>query len=251
MVDVVVRLLRMALLDGLDRIAWSRLHHAYGPATDVPALLRALVFPETFGPGGSNALVWQRDCYEAIERAVDDVACFFDAPDEATSLEALALVTWFPRQRERLGPKLTGAVSALLGVRRGTALVPLAHLAPREGRELSMTHLRSDDPVVALHAACARVISGVDDVDDQTLSLLVRPSVSLQMESPLAGTLDGLVGRCLRLLPAKHLAVAVGAMAHMLGDAPGPMQRLSLCGAGRPAPAGSVSPLRPSYSACT
>ncbi len=32
----------MALLDGLDAVAWSRYRHAYGPATDVPALLRAL-----------------------------------------------------------------------------------------------------------------------------------------------------------------------------------------------------------------
>jgi hypothetical protein len=35
----------MALLDGLDAVHWSRLRHAYGPATDVPGLLRALVDP--------------------------------------------------------------------------------------------------------------------------------------------------------------------------------------------------------------
>jgi hypothetical protein len=33
----------MPLLDGLDAIDWARLSHAYGPATDVPGLLRALV----------------------------------------------------------------------------------------------------------------------------------------------------------------------------------------------------------------
>jgi hypothetical protein len=32
----------MALLEGLEAIDWSRYHHAYGPATDVPGLLRAL-----------------------------------------------------------------------------------------------------------------------------------------------------------------------------------------------------------------
>jgi hypothetical protein len=37
----------MALLDGLDAIDWTQLSHAYGPATDVPDLLRALVDPET------------------------------------------------------------------------------------------------------------------------------------------------------------------------------------------------------------
>ncbi|MDX2642519.1 hypothetical protein PV341_02860 [Streptomyces sp. PA03-1a] len=30
----------------LDRVAWAELHHAYGPAGDVPALLRALTSPE-------------------------------------------------------------------------------------------------------------------------------------------------------------------------------------------------------------
>lgn len=35
----------MALLDGLSDVEWSRLHHAYGVAADVPDLLRALADP--------------------------------------------------------------------------------------------------------------------------------------------------------------------------------------------------------------
>jgi len=35
----------MSLLDGLDAIDWGKLSHAYGRATDVPDLLRALVNP--------------------------------------------------------------------------------------------------------------------------------------------------------------------------------------------------------------
>ena len=30
----------IALLDGLDDVPWSKLQYAYGPATDVPVLLR-------------------------------------------------------------------------------------------------------------------------------------------------------------------------------------------------------------------
>src|SRR5437764_147046 len=30
------------MLEGLERVDWARLRHAYGPATDVPDLLRAL-----------------------------------------------------------------------------------------------------------------------------------------------------------------------------------------------------------------
>jgi len=33
----------LAMLDGLDTVDWSSLRHAYGEATDVPALLRALL----------------------------------------------------------------------------------------------------------------------------------------------------------------------------------------------------------------
>jgi hypothetical protein len=36
----------MALLDALDAVDWSRYRHAYGPATDVPGLLRALAHDE-------------------------------------------------------------------------------------------------------------------------------------------------------------------------------------------------------------
>src|SRR2546430_17092296 len=33
-------------LEGLDQVAWSQLHHAYGPAADVPDQLRALRSPD-------------------------------------------------------------------------------------------------------------------------------------------------------------------------------------------------------------
>lgn len=39
------------MLDGLERVDWSRYHHAYGPATDVPALLRALADERTATDG--------------------------------------------------------------------------------------------------------------------------------------------------------------------------------------------------------
>lgn len=36
----------MSVFDDIDAVPWSRLHHAYGPATDVPFLLKTLMFPE-------------------------------------------------------------------------------------------------------------------------------------------------------------------------------------------------------------
>lgn len=51
----------MALLQGLDRIDWNTLHHAYGPATDVPDLLRALVEP---APGAGDRDVFEQVTWE-------------------------------------------------------------------------------------------------------------------------------------------------------------------------------------------
>jgi hypothetical protein len=31
------------MLEGLDAIHWAEMHHAYGPATDVPDLIRSLL----------------------------------------------------------------------------------------------------------------------------------------------------------------------------------------------------------------
>lgn len=36
----------MSVFDCIDTVPWSRLHHAYGPATDVPDLLKALMWPD-------------------------------------------------------------------------------------------------------------------------------------------------------------------------------------------------------------
>ena len=33
------------MLEGLDHVDWANLYHAYGPATDVPGLIRALASP--------------------------------------------------------------------------------------------------------------------------------------------------------------------------------------------------------------
>src|SRR5262245_22559878 len=38
--------LPMSLWDEIETVSWANLHHAYGPATDVPDLLRALMNPE-------------------------------------------------------------------------------------------------------------------------------------------------------------------------------------------------------------
>jgi hypothetical protein len=38
------RLYHLHVLEDIDNVSWSKINHAYGPATDVPAQLRALAF---------------------------------------------------------------------------------------------------------------------------------------------------------------------------------------------------------------
>ena len=40
----------MSVFNEIDAVSWAELHHAYGPATDVPDLLRALMTPEAASP---------------------------------------------------------------------------------------------------------------------------------------------------------------------------------------------------------
>ncbi len=44
------------MFETLDTVDWSRFHHAYGPAADVPSLLRTLVLPEAPSATGKTAL---------------------------------------------------------------------------------------------------------------------------------------------------------------------------------------------------
>lgn len=58
------------LLEGLERIEWSRLHHAHGEASDTPALLRALLSEHDdhrdFACQLLHETIWHQGCvYEA------------------------------------------------------------------------------------------------------------------------------------------------------------------------------------------
>jgi hypothetical protein len=60
---------------GLDAVAWAKIEHAYGPAVDVPDLIRALVSPDAKIRGGAwyqlHGNLWhQGTIYEATAYAV-------------------------------------------------------------------------------------------------------------------------------------------------------------------------------------
>jgi hypothetical protein len=85
------------MLEGLDRIDWSKLGHAYGPATDVPGLLRQLASADI--DDRKNAMhelygnIWhQGTVYEASAHAVSFLIELLQAEDVGGKDEILILL---------------------------------------------------------------------------------------------------------------------------------------------------------------
>lgn len=160
-------------------------------------------------------LIYRRDCYEAVERAVPVFARFIDDADLETALEAIAAVTWFPRVADLVGASLTQAVRCNQLARAGTALVAAAHLRLPCAAELADSFIDAKDRVFAIHAACASVLSGIDA--GRAAGVLTAPLGRLaDVRTPLTGTVGELVGRCLPLLPATDLEAALDALIRQL-----------------------------------
>lgn len=88
------------MLDGLDKVDWDRLHHAYGSAVDVPNQLRTLTSTDTEARAEAwNALygnLWhQGTVYEATAHAVPfliELACGPDIPDRHQIVAYIGLI---------------------------------------------------------------------------------------------------------------------------------------------------------------
>jgi len=87
------------VLESIDKIDWSRIKHAYGPATDVPAQLRSLAFGDA--EQRKRALwelhgnIWhQHTIYEATAFAVPFLVELVQntAPDQEEVLSLIALI---------------------------------------------------------------------------------------------------------------------------------------------------------------
>ncbi len=87
------------VLIGLDSVDWAAFHHAYGPATDVPELLRALTSDDEAvvqykADELSNNLTHQQDIYPASIEAIPFFMQLIEAPqvDHTAPLDMLSFI---------------------------------------------------------------------------------------------------------------------------------------------------------------
>jgi hypothetical protein len=173
-------------------------------------------------------LLWARDCYLAVEHAIPTILSFVRDPDEQLALEAIALTASFSRYADAAAPTLRQIATSARGMRAGTAVVALAQLVRSAARQDAERAVASDDPLLAIHGACASVLADADAVSERAITLLTTlDEVTGQRRTPLTETLSALVGRCLARLPPAQIERAVDALAQQHVSA-NPMTRLSL-----------------------
>lgn len=197
----------------------------------------AVGYPDDLFPGvvedddeDEEGTSWRRNCHVSVGRSIADVVPFVDDLDTETALEAMAVVTWFPREAERIMPALIRIASSRSGLRAGTAIAAAAHLHAAGSVAVATRLMASSDLVLRLHAACATVMCGAIEAAGPAATILTEPIGDIaRMRSPLTGTVGELVGRCVTQLPPAHREDAVDVLIRQLIGA-NPLVGLSIAG---------------------
>lgn len=143
------------MLEGLDAVPWGRLHHAYGSAEDVPALLRKLRHAPSGGRGEGSPLwhlfgnVWhQGTVYEATGHAVPfliELAAEPLTPDRIGILQLLAAIA------NGSPPLAKDSINERPAREAGSATA--AHDAVSKGFDTLVSIMNEDSPQIQLAAA--------------------------------------------------------------------------------------------------
>jgi hypothetical protein len=186
------------MLETLNSVPWSKLEHAYGEASDVPDLIRALASPEQKVYAGAISRLWssvihQGTVYSATASVVPFFCELLEAPEvhnKAGLLDYLAAIAHGAsygdvhiREPERRGtPEMQQQIAEEL------SWVQAASDAVSEGYATYLRLLQSSDP--QLRAYAAHTLSCC-----QSHAAVVVP----EMKQHLAGETSPLVGASLLL----------------------------------------------------
>jgi hypothetical protein len=158
----VLILAKTGRLTGLNAVTWSQYHHAYGPADDVPGLLRALLSDD---PARRETAKWelygnlwhQGAVYEATQHAVPFLVELLSV--EGTDKEFL--ITYLAHlaaghsfhelhQKKSVYDRMRNTPGFQAKIERENLWVDAATTAVREGRDVFVSHANSDDPMVRI-----------------------------------------------------------------------------------------------------
>ncbi|MFF7209788.1 hypothetical protein ACFZAU_04515 [Streptomyces sp. NPDC008238] len=143
---------------GLDRIAWPELHHAFGPAEDVPGLLRALTSAdqETADEAAEelwDSLVHQGTVYRATVPAVPFLVRL--AVAGVRRAELLCMVGAVAESADEYDPERPGAAHAAV-VEQLPLLLPLLSDDDAESRRWAAWVVARCGPEAAAHRGSGR-----------------------------------------------------------------------------------------------
>jgi hypothetical protein len=162
----------------LDSPEWANLKHAYGSASDIPALLRQLdTLPSSEGyaePWFSiwSALAHQGDVYSASFAAVPHVVRVLAAAPAAASFVYFQFPTWVEicRQRHKLTVPDDLSSDYFEALRMLAGLVCAASV-----REWDSDFLRSALSAMAVSKGFVLMAEAVQELDDNTAERLLEP----------------------------------------------------------------------------
>ncbi|XVV17177.1 HEAT repeat domain-containing protein [Actinoplanes sp. CA-131856] len=234
------------MLDGLDRIDWARLSHAYGPAADVPGQIRALCSAD---PDVRIEARWQLygnifhqgTRYEATAYAVPFLIEVLGAPGTADRVELLGLLSsiaigydemWLPVGVPIAEPRVAAYDAVRAGVPLFRAL--LNDPAPDVRAHAAYALGWFPEDAVASLPALETLTAGLPAGEDETVLATVLVASALLGKAPDAAALTdarplvrwgaaiaaGTVGR------ANTDARAVEELLHWAGSAAGADRRI-------------------------
>jgi HEAT repeat protein len=226
------------MLAGLDKVPWRRLIHAYGRATDIPAILRALMDPEeSVRQEAQFELISRIHHQGSIYEATTAVIPFLfelvqdpSVPDRAGILDVLAGVSaeWTPELRGRSTDPAASSLRFRSITRRFADERPhrqATHQAVEDGFPVLSELLK--DPEISVRIVAAFVIETLMDRGSEATQTLLE-MVARDREDWCRAAAILALGQLARVCPPGLVALAAGGRLReiLAGDGSGPDERL-------------------------
>jgi hypothetical protein len=181
------------VLDAIDAVPWAKIEHAYGPAADVPDLIRALTSPDVKVRNDAwyelHGNLWhQGTIYEASAHAVPVFLELLKAPTTPEKNRVLVFIAllfagrsyWDVHQHLKITQRLTAKPGFQQKLETELAWVAATKDAVVKGREIYFALLRSKEVGTQIAAAYLLGLIGASDID--TFEEIIRTDKDSSLE---------------------------------------------------------------------